>query len=397
MSNKKLNNAKHRGRPKGVKNQTKSPVYLREKTLQSGNKSLYLDIFLGQGTGGNLIHEYEFLKLYLTGNKHADKETLRQAETIRAARIIEINNGNHNALQSKQAANADFLTFAELQADKKRTNKRGEINERGTSLTYKSFICHFKQYTGNRRVTFKQIDKRFCQGFITYLQKQTSTRDHTPLKINTQIDYIKVFETILNAAIKQEIITINPMALCEKPQRQSHDIIFLSVQELKKLENTECQKPGVKAAFLFACYTGLRFSDIRGLTWEKIVEFAGETCLHIRQQKTNTLQYLPIGDKAKQFLPARRDAAGTDAIFNLSTNCYTNIFLKSWARESGVTKQISFHTARHTAATLLLALGENIKTISGILGHSNSAITEKHYAALQIAPLAQAMKKFNNI
>jgi len=65
--------------------------------------------------------------------------------------------------------------------------------------------------------------------------------------------------------------------------------------------------------------------------------------------------------------------------------------------ESGIKKQITFHTARHTAATLLLALGENIKTISGILGHTNSAITEKHYAALQIAPLAAALNKMNNL
>jgi len=395
MSNKNSDTARRGGRPKGTKNQTKSPVYLREKPLKSGNKSLYLDIFLGTDMDGNPIHEYEFLKLYLTGNKHADKETLRQAETIRAARVIEINNGNHNALQSKQAAKADFLTFAELQADKKRTNKRGEINERGTYLTYKSFIFHFKQYAGSR-ITFKQIDKRFCQGFIDYLKKAISTRDHTPLKINTQLDYIKTFETVLNAAIKQEIITANPMSLCEKPQRQSHDIVFLTVQELKALEQTDCPKPDVKAAFLFACYTGLRFSDVKSLTWAKIIEFAGQTCLHIRQEKTGALQYLPISDKAKQFLPARRDNAA-DTVFNLSTNGYTNIFLQSWARESGITKKISFHTARHTAATLLLALGENIKTISGILGHANSAITEKHYAALQIAPLAAAMNKFNEI
>lgn len=143
------------------------------------------------------------MKLYLTGNRQDDKETRRQAETIKAARVIEINNGNHNSLQSKPAAKADFLTFAELQADKRRINKRGKINERGTALTYKSFIFHFKQYAGSR-ITFKQINKRFCQGFIDYLQKQQSTRDHTLLKINTQIDYVKTFETILNAAIKQE-------------------------------------------------------------------------------------------------------------------------------------------------------------------------------------------------
>lgn len=73
------------------------------------------------------------------------------------------------------------------------------------------------------------------------------------------------------------------MSLCEKPQRQNHDIVFLTVQELKAMEQTDCPKTDVKAAFLFPCYTGLRFSDVKGLTREKIIEFADETCLHIRQ------------------------------------------------------------------------------------------------------------------
>jgi integrase len=331
-------------------------------------------------------------------DKKINAETRTLAETIKAQRIIDFNTGKLDLPKMKNRNKADFLTFAKIQADKKKINKRGETSERGTYLTYKSFIFHFKQYAGEN-TTFNQIDKAFCMGFIDYLQTAKNTRDGGTLKTNSQLNYIKTFSAILESAIKAEIIITNPMKLCDKPQRQSHDITFLDLQELAAMENKEIPcNYDVKKAFLFSCYTGMRFSDIKGLQWNNFIEISGQLCAHIRQRKTNAIQYLPISDKAKSYLPDRPDyAADTETVFNLSTNGYTNIYLKSWARESGVTKQISFHTARHTAATLLLALGENIKTISGILGHANSAITEKHYAALQIAPLAAAMNKMNNL
>jgi integrase len=382
---------------KSIKKAAKSPVYVREKTLANGGKSLFLDIHK------NGVRVREYLKLYIVPektplDKKINAETRTLAETIKAQRIIDFNTGKLDLPKMKNRNKADFLTFAKIQADKKKINKRGETSERGTYLTYKSFIFHFKQYAGEN-TTFNQIDKAFCMGFIDYLQTAKNTRDGGTLKTNSQLNYIKTFSAILESAIKAEIIITNPMKLCDKPQRQSHDITFLDLQELAAMENKEIPcNYDVKKAFLFSCYTGMRFSDIKGLQWNNFIEISGQLCAHIRQRKTNAIQYLPISDKAKSYLPDRPDyAADTETVFNLSTNGYTNIYLKSWARESGVTKQISFHTARHTAATLLLALGENIKTISGILGHANSAITEKHYAALQIAPLAAAMNKMNNL
>jgi integrase len=182
-----------------------------------------------------------------------------------------------------------------------------------------------------------------------------------------------------------------------KPSHQNNDIIFLSVPELKLMEQTDCQKPHVKNAFLFSCYTGLRFSDVKDLTWDNFIDISGQSCIKFKQAKTGEGQYLPIIDKAKQYLPEPLVKVPTDKVFSLSTNGYTNIFLQSWTREAGITKKITFHTARHTAATLLLAMGENMKTISSMLGHSTSAVTERHYAAIQIAPLTAAMNKFNNI
>lgn len=382
---------------KTIKKAAKSPVYVREKPLANGGKSLFLDIHK------NGVRVREYLKLYIVPektplDKKINADTRKLAETIKAQRIIDFNTDKLDLPKIKNSSKADFLTFAEIQAEKKKINRQGITNKGGIYLVYKSFIFHFKKYAGENS-TFNQIDKAFCMGFIDYLKTSKSTRDGGTLKISTQINYIKTFSAILESAIKAEIISTNPMKLCDKPQSQNHDITFLNLQELAAMENKEIPcNYDVKKAFLFSCYTGMRFSDIKGLQWNNFIEISGQLCAHIRQRKTNAIQYLPISDKAKSYLPDRpENAADTDTVFNLYTNGYTNLYLKWWAQESGIKKQITFHTARHTAATLLLALGENIKTISGILGHTNSAITEKHYAALQIAPLAAALNKMNNL
>jgi integrase len=376
-----------------TKHKAKEPVKLRFKPLINGNKSIYLDIY----QDGN--REYEFLKLYLVPertpiDKHTNKEILQLAETIKAQKIIDLNSSNHNISVSKQNAKADFIEFAKMQAETKKVKSGG--NERGTYLTYQSLIYHCQQYTSGRKTTFKQIDKHFCNGFIDYLQTATSTRDGGILKPNTQISYIKTFEAILNAAIKKEIIIINPMKFAnDKPTRQSNEIIFLTKRELNLLDNTECIKPKVKAAFLFACYTGLRFSDIKGLTWGKFQEVNNSWQIVFRQKKTDKMQYLPIATKAMNYLPDKAEAKDSDTVFDIPNNGYCNVFIRQWALSAGIKKHVSFHVARHSCATLLLALGENLKNISEILGHSNTQITEKHYAAITPENLRAAVNKFD--
>jgi integrase len=150
------------------------------------------------------------------------------------------------------------------------------------------------------------------------------------------------------------------------------------------LKNTECFNDKIKQAFLFSCYTGLRLSDVKDLTWGKLQkDNNGGLFINYIQKKTKKQQYLPIPQKAVEFLPDKASAKDTDTVFDLPSGNYINIQLKQWAFLAKITKNLSFHVARHSYATILLSLGAGIETISKNLGHSEIKTTQSHYAAIE--------------
>jgi len=103
---------------------------------------------------------------------------------------------------------------------------------------------------------------------------------------------------------------------------------------VKQLVKTPCRNEIIKNAFLFSCFTGLRFSDVRALKWGDIVtDNDGLRVIKFTQQKTENLQ---VSDEALKFLPERNDAKNNDIIFPLSLNGYVNEKLKSWISAAGI-------------------------------------------------------------
>ena len=171
--------------------------------------------------------------------------------------------------------------------------------------------------------------------------------------------------------------TKNPTTGHEQPKRQRENRKYLTIDEVKLLAKTPCRKPFVKNAFLFSCFSRLRFSDVKALTWGQIqTDNEGKQVIKYIQKKTNKPEYLQVSNEALQFLPDRNDAQNNDVIFPLTNNGYTNDALKSWIFGAGITKRVTFHVGRHTNATLLLSLGVPIETVSKILGHSDIQTTQ---------------------
>lgn len=372
----------------------KEPIRVRFKPLANGNKSIYLDSYK------NGVRAYEFLKLHLIPEKTPaaklqNRETLQAATAIKAQRIIDLNNAAHGLQNNRKKSNANFIEYCKHRAEVKKQKAAG--SERGTFLIYKTLIYHLDQFAGNK-TTFKQIDKTFCTNFISYLKQARSQRNNEPLNPNTILSYIKTLEAILNAAIDDEIIIHNPLKkIKDKPTKQETHINFLTADEVKKLEQTDCTKPQVKNAFLFCCYTGLRFSDVKAITWEKLQHINGRWLYVYRQQKTDKPQYTQVSDKAATYLPPRpHTAADTDFVFDIPNNGYTNIFLSLWAAKAGINKKVTFHVARHTNATLLLSKGVPIETISKQLGHSSIQVTQI-YAEVLDESLMKAVDTLNHL
>lgn len=153
---------------------------------------------------------------------------------------------------------------------------------------------------------------------------------------------------------------------------------FLTLNEVKRLMETKCDQPVLKDVFLFCVLTGLRWSDIAHLTWEEVKgSDADGWYLHFKQRKTKQFHVLPITQQAKELLGEHK--APDFLVFRLlKYSSKTTIQLCRWAIAAGVSKKITFHSARHTHATLLLSHGVDIYTVSRLLGHKHIVSTERY-------------------
>ena len=375
----------------------KEPIKLRTKQLANGNQSLYLDFYKdGQ-------RQYEFLKLYLVpetaaNGKEVNAETLRLANAVKAQKIVELQNTAHGFTVKSGRSKMNVLDYITDIADKKRIKAGG--GKRTTAMGYLALAKQIEAYSG-LNTTFKQIDKKYCAGFIEYLKTAKNKNNGLILSENTAFGYMKKFEAVLNTAITDEATNTNPFKQIKqenKPKKRKTEIIYLTIDEVHKLEKTESLLPYIRQAFLFSCYTGLRFSDVQALTWGKLqTDNNGGTFINYIQKKTQKQEYLPIPQKAVEFLPDRAGAADTDRVFYLPSGGFVNVHLKAWAALAGVKKHITFHIARHTYATLLLSLGAGIETISKNLGHSEIKTTQAHYSAIENKLQRQAVNLFDKL
>lgn len=148
----------------------------------------------------------------------------------------------------------------------------------------------------------------------------------------------------------------------------------MTIEEVRALIATPVQDGRVKNAYLFSCFCGLRISDIVGLKWKNVFVDNGQYRLAVAMQKTKEPIYLPLSNEALKWMPEREDKAADDHVFSLPSNI--NQYLKPWAEAAGITKRFTFHTARHTFATMMLTLGADLYTVSKLLGHTSVRMTQ---------------------
>lgn len=351
----------------------KEPIKLRVKHLANGNKSIYLDMYM------NGKRKYEFLKLYIIpeynkSDRVRNSETLKLANAIKAQRIIELQNQSHG-FKINKTSHIKLTDYIQSVAEKKSENE-----VRKTVLH--AVVYHLRRYNPND-IQLSRIDKDYILGFLDYLKtaKQTHTKKEKLLHVNTQVYYYKMLRYCLNYAVSEELISANPMNKIkneEKPHKHRTEREYLTIDELRKLAQPPFYNGLLKKAFLFSCFCGLRHSDIIALTWGDIeMDDDGNFRLYIIQKKTKEAISLPLSQEAIKQLPKREDAKEDDIIFKkLITLGRTNEILPKWAEQAGIKKHITFHTARHTHATMLLTLGVDLYTVSKLLGHTNIQTTQ---------------------
>lgn len=357
----------------------KEPIRLRRRVIKNGNTSLYLDIYV------NGRRSYEYLKLYLVPEHNAqdkkkNRETLQLAEAIKSKRIVDLQNGRFG-FENSHRLNISVIDYFQSVVDKMKSVGSPSYGN------FKSALTHFKIFCKNRKPTFADINERFAEEWIEYLnsarrlnthkdQKPTDNKDMPELSKNARAMYWMKFKSILTHAVKDKIIDSNPCDFIDGITGEQSERVFLTIEELRKMIDVECKNPMVKRAFLFSCLTGLRKSDILRLTWGELSQVDGFWRITFRQKKTGGLLYLDIVDEAREIIGERGDHKDLDLIFKgFNYSDKTNFVIREWANDAGVHKHLTFHSGRHTFSLLLLDQSTEIFTVQKLLGHKDVKTT----------------------
>lgn len=372
-------------------------VHLRKrKQTKSGKISLYLEFYKGTKTTPDgktkALRDYEYLNLYLIDNpkspidKQQNKEILNLAKSIKAKRELEIKNGLYG-FTSEFKQNTNFIDFYKDQMEKRKQSN-------GNYGNWKSALKHLLNFAGTEK-TFREIDQTFCEDFRDYLKDTAKKSNGQPLSSASVASYFLKFKACLKEAVRKKIILSNPAIDVKPPKVIEKQREYLTIDELKKVAKTECRYDVLKRAFIFSCLTGLRWSDINKLKWSEVQQTKQGWKITFHQQKTKGLQYLDISEQAKNYLGDQGNP--DERIFvGLKYSSYMNVELTKWMLKAGITKDITFHCARHTFAVLQLTLGTDIYTLSKLLGHSEIKTTQV-YARIIDEKKREAVNKFPDI
>lgn len=329
----------------------KEKVHINQRPCKGGGYSLHLDYRIG----GKRVRE--FLKLYLVPAKTSEdkiknSETIRLATEIKNRRILELASGELKVEAPKKNSNVLAVDYFQKKIESIKT-----INSRKTN---ESMLKALKDFRKN--AILAEIDRDFYQRFIDFLL-------YGKKLANASVrGYAKLFKARLHDAYIDGLTAKMPDLHGITPKKESTEVDFLTLEELKALVETEAPDY-VKNPFLFCCFTGLRFSDVQSLKWEDIEN--GTIILKIK--KTKEFVRIPLSENAKRLMPKSQEK-GT--VFKTISLQGTGKRLKAWATKAGVKKNLHFHVSRHTFGTLTLDNGADIYTVSKLLGHRSIATTQ---------------------
>lgn len=356
-------------------------VLLRGKKLDSGNISLFLDY----SSNGKRVKHYLNNILQIETSKEIkakNKETIRQVMAIaneKDAQAQKEQNGFSIGTNSKINL-VEYIIKVSDNALKKSGNKHSYY------YTLRALAKHVHDYSGEN-TKLGQVNVKYINGFIDYLNTAKNHNYTREGAANTKEEYLSQntrhklclnLRYVLNEAVKAKLIPFNPFVSIEKiPSAEEDTREFLTVAEVKRLISTPIKNEMIKRAFLFAVMTGLRYSDLSAITWGEIEQGDdGSYMIRFRMKKVKRQQTVYLSGEAMKWLPERGEARNDEVIFSLPKNDSANRQLARWVEQAGITKKVTFHVGRHTAATVLLNQNVPIAAVSKFLGHTKISTTE---------------------
>lgn len=345
---------------------TCTKVTVRQRAIRNDKISIYLDYYPAVRNPETMqMTRREYLGIYIYARpknemeREFNNDMLTKAEAIRCIRVQSLINEEFGFLD-KYKMKADFLAYFW---------KVVRMKDHKCRTAY----AHFENFV-HGKCLFGDLTVELCQRFRAYLLNADGLRHaNRRVSINSASGYYCQFRSVLKVAYRDKMIRENINDFLESIETTDVKKEYLTNDEVKQLAATECDIPVLKRASLFSCLTGLRISDILNLKWEDF-EIAPDRgyCIRIRTVKTQTEATLPISFEAYELC----GEPGTGKVFKGLTRSMTNYPLRNWLKKCGIKKHITFHCFRHSYATMQIAAGTDIYTVSKMLTHRNVSTTQ---------------------
>lgn len=367
---------------------------LGAKVLSDGRESLFLDFYLGfdMAISSKTGKEYkrvnnkrEYLSLYLWQAPRTPQERQQNKETLEIAKRLRFERGQQlleyaEGYRLKKERDVNFLDWMDSYYNSY-TKKDKRIIKSAVNA-FKDFLTSTPEFSKfSKRIKPEQITKQMVEAFTEYLQSRfVGEGAHTV--------YAR-FKKIVKSACEADVIRKNPCnGLVIKIDRNTLKKDVLSVEEIQKMIATHYtgENPNIRRAFIFSCYCGLRWCDVKDLTFAN-VDYSNRL-LKFEQAKTKghssaSSVVIPLNDGLIRLIgqPTSEDKS-QELIFPLPSHTMCLKALKHWTKRAKIDKHITWHCGRHSFATNILTRGANIKVVATLLGHSDLSMVEKYVRAV---------------
>ena len=377
-------------------------VEIKERVLPTGNRSLYLEYY---ETG---FRKKEYLGIFLAPENSAkarkhNKEALLKAQEIKAQRIL-CPPDLHSTDGKKQRNSTLKLTWLEwcdeyIRWSEDCGNSRKMLQHKGV---VRKRIALYLENRGKKGILLKDVDREVVSGLFDFMRneyrnpRQIKT-DGGKLADYTLLLFEETVKAIFNKAVRSDLIASNPIHDLTKGERfhaPDKHREFLTPEELTRFLNVETatgNERQVQLAFGLSSMTGLRLGDMQHLRWSDIKDIDGTPTICISQRKTKRVVSIPLHDLAQSLLPPR-DESNPDALVYHLVKKSDNIskYVRRIKDKAGIEKDFTYHSSRHTTATLAITAGADISAVKEMLGHGSVTSTEV-YAKVSLDKKIQAV------
>ena len=270
----------------------------------------------------------------------------------------------------------------------------------GTYERYQTSLKHTKDFLNWKYsisdIDITKIDHAFITDYEFYLRSVRKCAN------NTAVKYIKNFNKIIKLCLANDWLEKNPFANYKSKVKEV-ERVYLSEGEIQNIINKDFKTERlslVRDIFLFSCFTGLAYIDVKNLTKSHIsIGIDGDKWIFTHRQKTESASKIPVLPVTQMIIDKYADhpqAINEDKLLPILSNQKMNAYLKEIAAVCEIEKELTFHIARHTfATTVTLTNGVPIESVSKMLGHKNLRTTQ-HYAKVLDKKVSEDMKILRN-